>query len=206
MDREEILELLCSKYVYVIRLMKIMGVDENDVEDVATEVFIDAFRGLDNLRDPEKLVPWLKKIARNRASKYFRKRAKRKEISNMIKTEMGEIDIFDTIADEVTVEKLLQDAERRGMVRDMINNRIPFHKRLPYERRGMVRDMINNLPDVSRRVIRMRFWGEYKHSEIAEIMNININTEKSIYRRSLKHLKEQYLNILRKEERDEWKR
>lgn len=52
----------------------------------------------------------------------------------------------------------------------------------------------------------MRFWGEYKHSEIAEIMNININTEKSIYRRSLKHLKEQYLNILRKEERDEWKR
>lgn len=179
LDREEILELLCSKYVYVIRLMKIMGVDENDVEDVATEVFIDAFRGLDNLRDPEKLVPWLKKIARNRASKYFRKRAKRKEISNMIKTEMGEIDIFDTIADEVTVEKLLQDAERRGMVRDMINN----------------------LPDVSRRVIRMRFWGEYKHSEIAEIMNININTEKSIYRRSLKHLKEQYLNILRKEER-----
>ena len=72
-----------------LRLMKIMGVDENDVEDVATEVFIDAFRGLDNLRDPEKLVPWLKKIARNRASKYFRKRAKRKEISNMIKTEMG---------------------------------------------------------------------------------------------------------------------
>ena len=98
LDREEILELLCSKYVYVIRLMKIMGIDENDVEDVATEVFIDAFRGLDNLRDPEKLVPWLKKIARNRASKYFRKRAKRKEISNMIKTEMGEIDIFDTIA------------------------------------------------------------------------------------------------------------
>ena len=142
LDREEILELLCSKYVYVIRLMKIMGVDENDVEDVATEVFIDAFRGLDNLRDPEKLVPWLKKIARNRASKYFRKRAKRKEISNMIKTEMGEIDIFDTIADEVTVEKLLQDAERRGMVRDMINN----------------------LPDVSRRqTFRNSRDHEYQH-------------------------------------------
>lgn len=132
LDREEILDLLCEKYVYIIRLMKIMGVDENDVEDMATEVFLDAFKGLDRLRDPAKMVPWLRKIAKNRASKYFRKRTRRREIYNMVRTEVGEIDIVDTIADEVSVEKILQDAERRGMVREMINN----------------------LPDVSKRVIR----------------------------------------------------
>lgn len=82
----------------------------------------------------------------------------------------------------ITVEKILQDAERRDMVSAMING----------------------LPDISRRVLRMRFWGGYKHAEIAEILNINVNTEKSIYRRSLKRLKDSYLEILGKEDSDEW--
>ena len=42
----------------------------------------------------------------------------------------------------------------------------------------MVRDMINSLSDIERRILRMRFWGDYRHSEIAEILNININTGK----------------------------
>lgn len=45
LEQEEVLERLCGLFPYVMRLMKIMGVDENDVEDVAMEVFIDAFRG-----------------------------------------------------------------------------------------------------------------------------------------------------------------
>ena len=93
MEQEEVLERLCGLFPYVMRLMKIMGVDENDVEDVAMEVFIDAFRGLHTLSSPEKMMPWLKTIAANRASKYFSKRAKRKEISNLVKTEAGELDI-----------------------------------------------------------------------------------------------------------------
>ena len=63
MEQEEVLERLCGLFPYVMRLMKIMGVDENDVEDVAMEVFIDAFRGLHTLSSPEKMMPWLKTIA-----------------------------------------------------------------------------------------------------------------------------------------------
>ena len=44
LEQEEVLERLCGLFPYVMRLMKIMGVDENDVEDVAMEVFIDAFQ------------------------------------------------------------------------------------------------------------------------------------------------------------------
>lgn len=169
-DKDELLKLLCERYPYVMRLMKIMGVDENDIEDVAGEIFIDAFNGLDKLRDADKMTPWLKTIASNKASRYFSKRRRRKEISNMVKTEAGEMDIFDMAADEITVEAVLQEAEERALV----------------ER------LVNTLPDISRRIIRMRFWGEYKHSEIAEILNIKLNTEKSIYRRSLKQLKRNY--------------
>ena len=99
------------------------------------------------------------------------------EIYNLVKTEMGEVDIFESVVDETTVEKILQEAERRDMVRDMINS----------------------LSDIERRILRMRFWGDYRHSEIAEILNININTEKSIYRRSLKKLRDNYFKLLGEE-------
>ena len=66
-DKDELLKLLCERYPYVTRLMKIMGVDENDIEDVAGEIFIDAFNGLDKLRDADKMTPWLKTIASNKA-------------------------------------------------------------------------------------------------------------------------------------------
>lgn len=180
-DKDELVKLLCENYPYVVRLMKIIGVDENDIEDIAGEVFIDAFKSLGTLRDPDKIRPWLKTIANNRAVKYFGKRAKHREISHMIKTEAGEIDIFDTIADEVTVESILRDAEDRALVNDLINT----------------------LPDVARRIIRMRFWGDYKHAEIAEVLGINLNTEKSIYRRSLKRLKDNYAELFGKDDTHE---
>lgn len=161
--------------------MKIMGVDEDDIEDLAAEVFIDAFKGIEGLKDPEKLIPWLKAIASNRASRYFRKRRRRREIFNIVKTEAGEIDVFDNIADEMTVEKIMQEAEERELAVLLINS----------------------LSELNRRVLRMRFWGGYKHSEIAKILNINVNTEKSIYRRSLKQLRDNYFRITGKEDRNE---
>ena len=151
-----------------------MGVDLDDIEDLASDIFIDAYRNIGKLKDVDKLEAWLHTITANRARKYYRQRKKRNETSNLVRTEMGEIDIFDSIVDEATVEKILQEAERRDMVRDMINS----------------------LSDIERRIIRMRFWGDYRHSETAEILNININTEKSIYRRSLKKLRDNYFKLL----------
>ena len=170
-------EELCGQHRYVMRLMKIMGVDENDIEDLTSEVFIEAYDGLEGLREGEKLVPWLRKIASRKAGRYFRKRSNYKEISHMVKTEMGEMDIFDTVADEMTVEAILQEAERKDQVDELIRS----------------------LPEAGRRIIRMRFWGEYKHEEIARILNINLNTEKSIYRRSLAKMKKNYAEIFRED-------
>ena len=172
-DRDKLTEELCEKHRYVMNLMKIMGVDENDIEDLASYVMIDAYNGLKGLRDGEKLKPWLKSIASRRAGRYFRKRSNRREISHMVKTEMGEMDIFDMMADELTVEAILQEAEKKERVDELIRS----------------------LPDIDRRIIRMRFWGEYKHAEIARILNINLNTEKSIYKRSLAKMKKNYIEV-----------
>lgn len=172
-ELDKLTDELCMQHRYVMKLMKIMGVDENDIEDLTSEVFVAAYDGLDGLREGEKLVPWLKKIADRKAGRYFRKRSNHKEISHMVKTEAGEMDIFDTVADEMTVEAILQEAERKDQVDELIRS----------------------LPEAGRRIIRMRFWGDYKHEEIARILNINLNTEKSIYRRSLAKMEKNYYKI-----------
>ena len=178
MKKEKLVESLCDKFGYVILLLRVMGVDENDVEDLATEVLIDALKSIDDLRDAEKLTPWIKTIAVNRASKYFGSRSKRKEISNMVRMEAGEIDIYDLVADEITVEKILQEAEENAMVEKLINS----------------------LSEAGRRIIRMRVWGDYKFREIADVMNLNVNTVKSVYPRSLKRLETNYSSLVEKEE------
>ena len=48
--------------------------DPDDVEDAAQEVFIRAYRCLDDLKDPDKLPAWLHAIARNAARKMLRQR------------------------------------------------------------------------------------------------------------------------------------
>ena len=176
---EKLLARLCRKYDDVIRLLRVMGVDENDVEDLAGEIFIDAYEGIDTLRDEEKLTPWLRTIAKNKAAKYFGRRKKRKELYGMVRLETGvEFDLLEAIPDEHTVEKLLQKAEEQAMVEELLDS----------------------LPEAGRRIIRMHFWGEYRFTEIAEILNLNVNTVKSIYRRSLKRLKDHYEEVFGKEE------
>ena len=106
-DNDDLLKRLCEEYPSVIRLLKIMGVDLDDIEDLASDIFIDAYRNIGKLKDVDKLEAWLHTITGNRARKYYRQRMKRNEISNLVRTEMGEVDIFELIVDETTVEKIL---------------------------------------------------------------------------------------------------
>lgn len=48
--RKEALEKLCVEYRYVMRLIRRMGIDDDDAGDIAGEVFVDAMRGIDGLR------------------------------------------------------------------------------------------------------------------------------------------------------------
>lgn len=50
-----------------------------DVEDLAQETFLNAWRGLPQLRDPARFVPWLVRIARRVISDWRRAAAKRRD-------------------------------------------------------------------------------------------------------------------------------
>ena len=178
MVKEELIDAICSHYNYIVRLVRTMGADESDVEDIAEEVLIAAVKSAGELRDTDKMKAWLRTIAVNTAKKYFRKKHSRREISNFIKMETGEeIDIYDFVAEELTVEHIFQ------MEEDV----------------RLVKRAVGSLTGLNKTVVNMRFFGEYRFSEIAEALALNENTVKSIYRRSLKKLRKSYYELSGKE-------
>lgn len=174
MEDRSLLGLLSRKSNYISRLLRIMGVDENHIEDLRNDVLEIAIKDIATLENVNLIDAWLRTITMHRASKYFRKRKARAEISNIMKAEAGEeVDIYELIADEKTTEAIFQEAERREA--------------------AMI--LLNTLPLNNKRILQMRFWGGYKFSEIAMILHINENTVKTIYRRSLKKLRKNYYDM-----------
>jgi RNA polymerase sigma-70 factor (ECF subfamily) len=63
--------------------------DASEAEDVAQETFIRAFRALDRLADPDRFLPWLLRIAANRATDLARKRRNDQSLDRLL--EDGEL-------------------------------------------------------------------------------------------------------------------
>ena len=179
MDKDSLLEVLSLKSNYISKLLRVMGVGEDDVEDLRNDVLENAVRRITTLRDEGSIEAWLRTLTMRRASKYFSKRRHGRELSNIIKMETGEeMDVYDLVADEKTTEHLFQEAERRKAAAMLLNT----------------------LSGTEKRIIQMRFGGEYKFSEIAIILSINVNTVKTIYRRSLQKLEKNYYNLFGEED------
>ena len=51
--------------------------NRQDAEDITQDVFVEAYRNAHKLENPEKLLPWLYKVATFRCRELFRKRSRR---------------------------------------------------------------------------------------------------------------------------------
>ena len=120
-----------------------------DAEDIAQDVFYQAFASLNALEPIEDLVAWLYRVARNRIIDWYRKK---KPVSLTLEDERGIMDI-------VNDSGLLED--------DVIT-----HDQV-YE---AVLDAIEELPLEQRTVLIMQSLEGLTFREIAAIENISINT------------------------------
>lgn len=181
-DHLEILKKrIYDQYQNIIKRLVIKGVDINDAPDVASQVTITAVNKRDQLRDPDKLVPWLMKIADNEANAYFKAQSRlwEREVSVVPDVEVGEeIDIYDTIADEDSrVEEIVMTAISKELLRDLLSclNKKEY--------------MIFKLHNVE----------GYKLLEISKAYNIKYDTVRSIHSRTCSKLKRRGEKLLRKE-------
>lgn len=90
----------------------------DDAEDLAQEVFLQAFRRLGQLRDESRFSPWLSKIAENTARKWYRRRMVQVRFERLLTGEWEELAVDDSGAER----------EARMMIRQAIRRLSKAHR------------------------------------------------------------------------------
>ncbi|WP_373761973.1 RNA polymerase sigma factor RpoE [Neisseria dentiae] len=152
-------ELLVSKYQRrLTRLLSRFIKDEHEVNDVAQEALIKAYRALPNFRGESAFYTWLYRIGINTAKNYLVTSGKRPLVSTDVANDEGDIfDLADQLADDHTPEV------------EMMNREIL----------ETVEAAITKLPDDLRKAISLREMEGLSYEEIAQIMDCPIGTVRS---------------------------
>ena len=147
--------------IYNLALMK--SSERAMAEDICQETFIRVYKGLPNFRDDANIGTWIYRIALN-------------VCHSMLKKESGiqnrEVEIDDAYFSELTDE----DGDVQT-IHDTMNQK------------ESIRQAIASLPPLQADAITLYYLKEFQYSEVADIMNIPLNTVKSHLRRAKENLR-----------------
>ena len=152
-------ELLVSKYQRKLaRLLARFIRDPVEVEDVAQEAFIKAYRALPSFRGDSAFYTWLYRIGINTAKNYLVAMGRRAPTTTGVDTEDAEsFEDGDQLRDINTPESMLMSAEIASTVNDTLEH----------------------LPEELRSAITLRELEGLSYEDIATIMNCPIGTVRS---------------------------
>lgn len=140
----------------------------DDTADIASETFLKAFRHINTFTYSGISVKvWLFRIATNEVNQYFRH--KQKHDTLFLRLDTGNENIFNNL--------LLED--KKVLETELQQN----------DKFVMVLNSLKTLPVKYQEVISLRYFEGKENKEIAEILNINEGTLKSLLSRGLEKLK-----------------
>lgn len=143
----------------LFRYTWLMCRQREDAEEVAQETLLKVFESFDQLREPERVRPWIFRIARNACLMKRRKSvfAPAAELS------------LEELAPTVTV-----DGEHRHLqIADW--RRLPETELLRSELREVLDEAIAELPETYRAVVLLRDVEELSSSEAAEVLELSVD-------------------------------
>ncbi len=91
--------------------------NEADAEDVVQDTFVTLIESYDTMKDKDKVIPWLKKIAANKCLNRLTR----------TKTDAVEDEFFDdveAIAEDFLPDSIVESEEARRIIMDIINNKL----------------------------------------------------------------------------------
>lgn len=159
-DQAAIAHLYEQSYNAVFYSIRSVLKDEDAAMDVLQDAYIKAFSSLDQLSDDTSFVPWVKRIAINRAKDYLKKS------KPVLFTELN---AASEESDE-PVEDRFRDENVRSMPEAVLDQQATVE---------LIRQILDDLPDDQRAVIGMYYYDEMSVREIAETMGVTENTVKS---------------------------
>jgi RNA polymerase sigma-70 factor (ECF subfamily) len=152
-------DLLVLKYQRkIMRLLSRMIRDPGEIEDVAQEAFIKAYRALPQFRGESAFYTWLYRIAINTARNWLAQNNRRPSTPSAQENEEGEtFDATDNLTDSSNPESEMASRQ----IADTVNK------------------AINDLPEDLRNAIVMREIDGMSYEDIAESMSCPIGTVRS---------------------------
>lgn len=177
-------ELLVSKYQRrLTRLLSRFIKNQNDIDDVAQETFIKAFRALPTFRGECAFYTWLYRIAINTAKNYLTSSDRRLLLTGDVADEDGvSLDAAELIPDLNTPEAELMKKEMAKIINDAVSS----------------------LNDDLKRAITLREMEGLSYEEIAEVMDCPIGTVRSRIFRAREVIAERLRPLLGTSEKKRW--
>jgi RNA polymerase sigma-70 factor (ECF subfamily) len=151
-------DLLVLKYQHkILGLISRYVHDADEVQDVAQDAFIKAFRALPRFRGDSAFYTWLYRIAINTAKNHLVSRSRRPPGSD--------VDVEDA-----------EYFEAGGALRDIEN---PENALFGAELKAVVEEAIGKLPDDLRTAVTLREFDGLSYEDIADIMDCPVGTVRS---------------------------
>lgn len=135
-----------------------MLVDHDDTDDVLQNVFIKAWKGLDNFKEDSQLYTWLYRIATNETLSFIRQR---------------KADLFVRYGDvEYNIESKLED--------DTFFKGDAIQKKLQVA--------IQLLPEKQRLVFNMKYFEDMKYEDMSQVLDTSVGALKASYHHAVKKI------------------
>ncbi len=170
-ERDALEQLVISQKQYIYSIAMTIFHNTDDAEDLTQTAFIRLFRSIHQYNGDSKFTTWLYRLVINLGRDELRSRRRKVPIINPIATDDDELD-------PVT------------LIRDTNSERDPQASLEHNETRRILVEALAQLDDQYRLTLTMLYFDDMKYADIADILEIPLNTVKSHIRRGKERLRE----------------
>jgi RNA polymerase sigma-70 factor (ECF subfamily) len=169
-------EVFHRYYWSVCKLFRRYGFSEEEAQELTQDAFLRVHKAWADFRGESQLTTWVFQIARNLALNAVRSRKTLKRDAQEVSLdETGRFDDEGGVGDRICVQGKIDGN--------------PLAEVLDAERSQMLRKALQSLPPQMRRCVELRLNEDLKYREIAELLDISIDTVKAHLFQARQHLK-----------------